>query len=299
MVRGLAKANGSDQATAWVEPVDIDDSVYWLVSNLEQHVADVLDPDNRYFRRYRDHLLRLPAYTRPRVGYETVVSHLARIKRVFAECYQEFISGSGKTVIITLDTVEAIRGMYVLQTVTQWMKALPATLFILAGRPPMALDASADPVYRELTDPHQPLPVRTVHLGGFSWNAALAYLTASGLASPGPAGASGLSEDELAKVVHLTQGHPLWLAFAVDYLRNSGLPEEAEIDLADLAVQVPFRGKATAAGQIRYEKFKRRPGGALPGDRLLARGAQAAGGGAREHQPAGLGRVHGRPPPSG
>jgi hypothetical protein len=258
LVRGLAsanssdRANGSDQATVWVEPVDIDDSEYWLVSNLEQHVADALDPDNRYFRRYREHLLRLPAYTRPRVGYETVVSHLSRIKRVFAECYQEFITDSGKTVVMTLDTVEAIRGMYVLQTVTQWMKALPATLFILAGRP----STGADPLYRELTDPHQPLPVKTIQLGGFTWDASLAYLTASGLASSGPAGASGLSEDELAKVVHLTNGHPLWLAFAVDYLRNSGLPEEAEIDLADLAAEVPFRGDATPSGQIRYEKFK-------------------------------------------
>jgi hypothetical protein len=263
LVRGLAKANGSDQAngsdeaTVWVKPVDIDDSVYWLVSNLEQHVADALDPHNLYFRRYRDHLLRLPAYTRPRVGYETVVSHLARIKRVFAECYQDFINGSGKTVVMTLDTVEAIRGMYVLQTVTQWMKALPATLFILAGRPPTALDPSADPIYRELTDPHQPLPVKIVRLGEFTWDAAHAYLAASGLASPGPpGGASGLSEDELTKVVHLTHGHPLWLAFAVDYLRNNGLPEEAEIDLVELALQVPFRGEATAAGQIRYEKFK-------------------------------------------
>lgn len=254
LVRGLAKAHRSDQATVWVDPVDIDDSVYWLVSNLEQHVADALDPENRYFQRYRDHLLRLPAYTR--VGYETVVSHLARIKRVFAECYQDFISDTGKTVVMTLDTVEAIRGMYVLQTVTQWIKALPATLFILAGRPPAALDAAADPVYRELTDPHQPLPVEIVQLGEFTWGAALAFLTASDLASPGPASASGLSEDELAKVVHLTHGHPLWLAFAVDYLRNNGLPEEAEIDLAELAVQVPFQGKATAAGQIRYEKFK-------------------------------------------
>jgi tetratricopeptide (TPR) repeat protein len=261
LVRGLAKAQSSDQATVWVEPVDIDDSVYWLISNLEQHVADALDPGNRYFRRYREHLLRLPAYTRPRVGYETVVSHLARIKRVFAECYQEFITDSGKTVVMTLDTVEAIRGMYVLQTVTQWMKALPATLFILAGRPPAVRDAAApdvaaDPLYRELTDPHQPLPVEIVQLGDFTWDAALDYLKASGLASSGPAGASGLSQDELAKVVHLTHGHPLWLAFAVDYLRNSGLPEEAEIGLTELAAEVPFQGKPTPSGTMRYEKFK-------------------------------------------
>jgi hypothetical protein len=136
MVRRLAQAGASDPETLWVDPVDIDDSDYWLLSNLEQHVAERLDPDGQYFRPYMEYLSRLPGYTRSRIGYETVVSHLARIKQVFAGCYRQFINETGKTVVITLDTVEAIRGMYLLVTLTQWMKALPATLFILSGRPP-------------------------------------------------------------------------------------------------------------------------------------------------------------------
>ena len=49
------------------------------------------------------------------------------------DCYAQFVQGTGKTVVIGFDTVEAIRGTYLLVTLTQWMKALPSTLFILSG----------------------------------------------------------------------------------------------------------------------------------------------------------------------
>src|SRR6202035_75475 len=117
-------------------------------------------------------LSRLPRYTRPRVGHDTVVSHLGRIKRVFIECYKQFINDSGKTVVIVFDTIEAIRGMYLMLTLTQWMKALPGTLFILSGRP-LPRDAGDDPIKKELEDPYQKLPVETVHLGEFTQEAAL------------------------------------------------------------------------------------------------------------------------------
>lgn len=252
LVRRLAKAHAADQETIWVDPVDIDDSEYWLLSNLERHVASGLDPENAYFGPYRKYLSRLPSYTGPRVGYETIVSHLARIKRIFAECYQEFIADNRKTVVIVLDTVEVIRGMYLLQTLTQWMKALPATLFVLAGRPPTGPGEVEDPIRRELADPHQPLLVSTVWLSEFTWDAALDYLKRSGVAG-------SLSAEEMDKLVYLTQGHPLWLAFTVDYLRTTGIPEEAaEIELGELALEIPFRGNMTMAGQARDEKFKRR-----------------------------------------
>src|SRR5215831_7068798 len=64
LVRRLAQANASDPVTVWVSPVDIDDSEYWLLSNLERHVADALDPQHRYFGPYLEHLSRLPVYTR-------------------------------------------------------------------------------------------------------------------------------------------------------------------------------------------------------------------------------------------
>ena len=168
LVRELAKASAADPTTVWLEPIDIDDSEYWLLSNLERKVARRLDPDNNYFAPYLEYLSQLPSYTRPRIGHETVVSHLGRIKRIFVECYTKFVEERTKTVVIGLDTVETIRGMYLLLTLTQWMKALPATLFILSGRPMLGHGDGEDPIRNELVDPYQGIPVTTIHLGEFS-----------------------------------------------------------------------------------------------------------------------------------
>ena len=122
--------------TTWLDPIDVDDPEYWLLSNLERKVADRLDPDNKYFHSYRLQLSKLPNYTSPAISHETVVSYLGRIKEVFVECYNHYVEAEKKTVVIVFDTVETIRGTNQLLTLTQWMKALPkATLFILSGRP--------------------------------------------------------------------------------------------------------------------------------------------------------------------
>ena len=251
MVRKLADSSAADPLTVWVDPVDVDDSDYWILSNLEQHVIMQIDPDNRYFGPYLEYLSRLPTYTRPRVDYDTVVSHLVRIKQVFAECYQRFTSESGKTVVMVLDTIEAIRGIYLLVTLTQWMKPLASTLFILSGRPPSEEDTE-DWIAKELEDPHRPIPVREVRLREFTAASALEYLTGSAVAV-------GLTADEKEKLVHLTRGHPLWLAFTVDYLRGEGLPREAaENSLDSIKAALPYGGEITSAGQILNEAFKRR-----------------------------------------
>jgi tetratricopeptide (TPR) repeat protein len=251
LVRQLAEANAADATTAWLEPIDIDDSEYWLLSNLEQKVANQLDPTRRYFGPYFEYLSRLPGYTRRGIEHETIVSHLSRIKRVFAECYQNFVMGSGKTVVIVFDTVETIRGMYLLLTLTQWMKALPATLFILAGRPLPGPGDEPDQIQNELEDPHQSLPVKTIWLGEFTEEAALDYLASSRVAD-------GLSGEEQARLVRLTRGNPLWLAFTLSYLADKGLPEEAESQLDDIEQQMPYWGDTTPRGQQLQDAFKRR-----------------------------------------
>src|SRR6266511_5437192 len=141
----------------WIEPLDADDPEYWLLSNLEWKVAQQLDPDNRYFRRYIEYITHLPRYMRPHMDYEAVIGHLGRIKSGFEQCYTDFVEDTGKTVVITLDTMETIRGMYLLLTITRWMKALPDTLFILSGRPLPGDGDTQDPIKRELVDdPYHP-----------------------------------------------------------------------------------------------------------------------------------------------
>jgi hypothetical protein len=261
LVRALAESEKADNMTAWLDPVDVDDPEYWLLSNLERLVAEQLDPQHEHFGPYLDYLAELPDYALPRIGHETIVSHLGRIKRVFVDCYTGFIEATGKTVVMALDTVETIRGVYLLYTFTQWMKALPATLFILSGRPqydPHDMDA----IESELDDPYQKIPVRKIVLGDFSQQAATDYLNSSQVAT-------GLSSDETEALVLLSGGHPLWLAFAISYVDEIGIPKEADVsprdtpekaaaDLATIRREVPYGKEPTRKGRYLQNEFKRR-----------------------------------------
>jgi hypothetical protein len=257
LVRELASVSQRTDPIIWLNPIDVDDAESFLLSNLERRIIDRLDPSRLYFRPYQDYLSQLPGYGGPRIGRETVISHLGRVKRVFGECYRRFVeSDGGRTVVIAFDTVEAIRGMYLLLTLTQWMKALPRTLFILSGRP-MEEDLeegpdAADAIRAELEDPHQPLPFVPIDLTEFSYATALRYLETSGIAA-------GLRYEfqEKQKLAHLTRGHPLWLAFAVDYLKNFGFPEVAETPFAEIQAHLPYGAAMTPRGQQLHEDFQR------------------------------------------
>lgn len=235
LVQTLAGTGGSGDVV-WVPPIDVDDSEYWLLSNLETTVAQAVDPEGRHFGPYYDYLRRLPRYSHGVSGYESVLSHLGRINRTFIECYRSFVRTSGRTVVVTLDTVEAVRSMYLLLTLTQWMKELPATLFVLAGRP-LSRREHQDPIREELRDPHRPLEFAEIDLQGFDETEAHAFLDRS------PIGAS-LSEAERGQLIELTAGQPLWLALAVEYLLVSDPPEE---------MLVPIRDQ-----QRPHERFRRR-----------------------------------------
>lgn len=258
LVRYLRELKRDDPDEIWVDPVDIDDPEFWLLSNLERHVGNRLDPNGEFFESYIEYLSRLPGITRRDVSHETVVSHLGRIKRVFAECYQNYIQQTGKTVVVVLDTVETIRGMYLLQTLTQWVKSLPGTLFILSGRPVSAVGRTEDPIRHELLDPHQKMEVTTIELGDFSEESATRYLDNDRTGVR-------LEEAERVRLIHLTQGHPLWLALTVSYLRDVGLPPEAEIgppeqvgqSLAHLREIMPLGGHMLREGIGLHEAFKR------------------------------------------
>jgi tetratricopeptide (TPR) repeat protein len=236
-----------DQKIKWLEPIDVDDSQHWLLSNLETYVALQLDPDSEYFRPYLDYVSELPRHRLMPISRESILSYLNRIKEVFAQCYKKYIDETGNSVVIIFDTVEAIRGIYLLRTLTQWMKALPGTLFILAGRPlPNAADGR-DSIETAMQDPAPGMDVTTVLLGEFNAADCREYLAPI-----------GLSPEETEKLVHLTQGHPLWLAFTVDYLRTAGLPREMQDPLEEIKADLPYHGVPTSAGRERAESFKQR-----------------------------------------
>jgi len=249
MVRALASTRGADGSTVWIDPIDVDDTEFWLLSNLERRVVEKLDPERHYFGPYSKYVSRLPTHEQAGIDYNTIVSRLGRLKEKFIECYNNMVEDSNKSVIITFDTVEAIRDTSLLLTLTQWMKALDATLFILSGRP--VRDDIEDPILTELNDPHQPIPVDQVRLGAFAEATADSYLDKS---SAGP----GLTDQERSKLVLLTRGHPLWLAFTISYLHEKGIPEEVGHDLGYIRRNMPFERPMTQAGQQLYDAFRRR-----------------------------------------
>jgi hypothetical protein len=246
LVRNMAN-RATDDRTVWVPPIDVDDPEIWLLSNLESKVVSRLDPENRYFAEYRERLLRLPSATSARISHETIISHLNRLRGVFTRRYQDYVKTENRTVIITFDTVETIRGTNLTRTLTQWMKALPAnTLFILSGRPPAG---GHDQLRAELDSRYRGMAVASVNVGGFSHAHAHEYLRQGDMAEL-------LSDDEMEALVLLSRGHPLWLAFLVDYLSEVGVPQEAtRYAPEDMKRYLPFGRDMTDEGKRLREDF--------------------------------------------
>jgi hypothetical protein len=246
LVRNMASRRADDR-TVWVPPIDVDDPIIWLLSNLETKVADRLDPDNRYFAEYRERLLRLPSATSARISHETIINHLNRLRDVFARRYQAYVKAEDKTVIIVFDTVETIRGTNLARTLTQWMKALPKnTLFILSGRPPAD---GRDQLRAELDSKYRAMTVTPVEVRGFSREHAHEYLRQGDIADL-------LSDEQQEALVLLSRGHPLWLAFLVDYLGDVGVPQETtRYPLEVMERYLPFDRDMTDEGKRLREDF--------------------------------------------
>lgn len=244
LVRNIAARLGPGDGVAWVRPIDIDDPEFWLLSNLETAVADELDPQRQYFGPYFAELTRIGQVSSERVSYETVLSQLGRINRTFVACYRRFVVETDTTAVITLDTIEAVRSMFLLLTLTQWMKELPHTLFILSGRPPVErrrgergdlLDTRHDPLRAELDDPHRPLKSIDIRLQGFAEVEARQFLDRGPLHE-------ALTDAERSRLIKLTGGQPLWLALAVEYWMVSPVPREMSVgDPTNHEVQESFR----------------------------------------------------------
>jgi hypothetical protein len=250
LVRELPKIH-HDPNVVWLPPIDVDDSRHWLLAYLEAHVANQLDPGRQYFGDFFDDLSKLPTRRLTPTNRQMVLDHLNSIKEVFTQCYNRYIAGTRNSVVITFDTVEAIRGMYPVRTLTRWMKALPGTLFILAGRLPPRISEGLDPIKAALQSPPSPMVVTVIKLGAFDEADSRKYLAPM-------AEEANLSAADTEKLVHFTQGHPLWLAFTVNHVAEMGMPPEAQAPLDEIKRDLPYHAAPTAAGRDLADRFKSR-----------------------------------------
>jgi tetratricopeptide (TPR) repeat protein len=257
LVRALAQRRAESETVAWLRPIDLDDQEYYLLTNLQAHVArelDRLDPVGEHFEEYFRYLAE-SVPSGEHVTADTILSHISLSRQVFLKCYGRFVGAARKTVVMVFDTVETVRGTNVFSTLAQWMHSLPATVFVLSGRPASedGTGCAEDPITAELGGQYRPMRVKTLPLGAFDEAAAGQYLHVSGIAA-------GITDDQREKIILLTRGHPLWLSLAVSYLNDVGVPPEAseEIEVETLRRDIPFRGPVPAAGAKREEDFKRR-----------------------------------------
>lgn len=221
LLRNLAKQIDIEK-TICVGPIDIDDAEYWSITNLSRHIADELSHSS-YFQEYRDALTSMPNVEKDKMGHETVLAHLRRTKRIFVEDYEKFILESELTPVLIIDTIEAIRGTDTVNRLLLWLKKLPGTVFVLAGRP-VSFDPNfpdmIDPVEKELIEAPK-VPYVKINIQEFTHNESLDYLNASAIVA-------NLDESEKEKLAFMSKGHPLWLALSIYYLNTIGIPEEIE-----------------------------------------------------------------------
>ena len=239
------------KGTVWVPPIDVDDPEYWLIANLERKVADDLHLEGPDFGEYFEYISNLRQIEQPKIGHETVLAYLRRGREPFLRCYERFVNETNLMPVIVLDTLEMIRGTDMLLSLTQWIKQLPPTFFVLAGRP-QSKDLP-DELINEFKEPHQSIPFEQIELSGFSEQEASAYLEKSAI---GP----HLSGEEKEKLAWLTKGNPLFLALTVYYLTKEDIPREVKRNgIQDLKEWLPYQQvKATSQGEKVYDEFIRR-----------------------------------------
>lgn len=221
LLRNLAKQIDVEK-TICVGPIDIDDAEYWSITNLSRHIADKLSHSS-YFQEYRGALTSMPNVEKDKMGHETVLAHLRRTKRIFVEDYEKFILESGLTPVLIIDTIEAIRGTDTLNRLLLWLKKLPSTVFVLAGRPiafDMNFSGIIDPVEKELIEAPA-VPYVKINIKEFTYDESISYLNESAIVA-------NLDENEKEKLAFMSKGHPLWLALSIYYLNTIGIPEEIE-----------------------------------------------------------------------
>jgi len=218
----------------YLGPIDVDDAEFWSITNLSRFITDIFR-ETDYFANYRNFLLKIPEVEQEKMGHETVLAHLRKGDAVFLDDYQSFIQQSQKTPVLILDTLEAIRGTDTLTRLLLWLKKLPGTVLILAGRP--ISDNLMDPAVEELSDKPK-IVYETLFMKEFDRQESLQYLDESGFAEK-------ITSEEKGRMALMSKGHPLWLALSIYYLSEKGVPEEVEkLDIKAEDAEWPYRNGA-------------------------------------------------------
>ena len=199
----------------WVGPIDLDNIQFWSLNNIKYYLANVLNEECKgCFSDYQDLVRDYERYSRS-INVDQNIDYDKLLEDEFRKAYKNFGSSSDKTIVLQLDTAEAVRGFDVFYEIIGGLKKMPKTLLLISGRPvkPNEQDHVVNGLERE---PSMLYERRELEV--FTEEESQRYLEQSEVFS-------GLRKNEHKKIVLFVQGHPLWLALTVYYLKQVGVPQ--------------------------------------------------------------------------
>ncbi len=217
----------------WFEPIDMDDPKYWLFTNVQHQVIHNIKNyrpnhsklNKKAFRRYDNYVFNFAKQNANSITPETIVSYLRKDIDIFVKSYTNFLQDNKIIPIIIFDTVETIRKTQLQKELVLWMKRLPGTLFILAGRPaPKEQEDSIvgllqDSLSLELPDA-KPLLYQIMPLPKLTISSTRTYFKKCNISS--------LDDKYLEAITELSKGNILTLALTANYLSAKGMPSVVE-----------------------------------------------------------------------
>lgn len=221
------QGQGKIEGVVCLEPIDLDDIKHRPLTHIQDQIIQNIKKDfprleSKAFQSYEEYISNFTkqlnfAESVESIEPEAVVAYLRRGITKFKDSYGEFLKDNTIIPVVIFDTVEAIRSFQLQKDLVSWMKRLPGTFFILAGRP--APKGQKDTLI-ELLKPIElyearSLPYKTVYLSGFSVKFSEQYLKSK---------TSSLDDKHIGAIVELSECKPLILALTLNYLRTKGMP---------------------------------------------------------------------------
>lgn len=119
----------------WVGPIDLDNIQFWSLNNIKYYLANVLNEECKgCFSDYQDLVRDYERYSRS-INVDQNIDYDKLLEDEFRKAYKNFGSSSDKTIVLQLDTAEAVRGFDVFYEIIGGLKKMPKTLLLISGRP--------------------------------------------------------------------------------------------------------------------------------------------------------------------